>query len=492
MSNSGFAILSYCWGGPQPIQLTRDSINELSKGVESSLLPKTIQDAVWFALAIDIDYLWVDAFCIFQDSDDDKITEISRMAQYYSGSTVTICAASATRCIDGFLQRRQERSTAYSIGPIQFQAITSSGAQGTIQALKEDDMEFLSYDDHDARREVEPTTLRGWTLQESLLSRRILIFSSSRLIFTCTVANATCGGPETKPTDRMMSNYQSDVAGIHTLSGLRHYPVRVIWEKVVIEYSRRQLGFSSDKLPAISALASTVIDIASARGQKTVYLAGLLIIAEDSFEWRQQLLWMSSNTNEMRKISTRGPSWAWSSLNGPVMPWNWGQPMSWDGSDGTQLLGYHVQLKSLAAPLGEVLGGSIRMRARLRALDSLSNYNVKVITKRKWMSERHYPGESTLLLCPDTKDSNLLIEEAFLGKHFAALLEVIPFYERDTSPGGLIITHSPTDDQKYVRIGLFEYQMKEIRHADQMEDTAEQMLRVSLFTESTYQEIVII
>ncbi|KAI2634987.1 HET-domain-containing protein [Hypomontagnella submonticulosa] len=491
VSKQGYAILSYCWGGPQPVELTRTNVHTLSAGIPASSLPKTIRDAVWYTSAIDIEYLWVDALCIFQDDGDDKVLEISRMAQYYTESTVTICAASAVRCSEGFLQPRRESPAAYSIGPIELQAITTSGARGCIQVIEEDDSEPRPYDEYNQRRPEEPTTLRGWTLQESLVSRRILIFSSSRLVFTCAVSNATCGGPEIKPIDRVTSSYTSPVIGIHTLSGLRFYPTRIIWQKVVEEYTIRRLGFPSDKLPAVSAMASVVTAMAKERGQSIIYLAGLMMDMEDDFEWRAQLLWMSCVVDDMCEAGPRGPSWAWSSLDGRVMMWSWSQPRDWDESNETRLLDYSVQVKSNMAPFGEVSGGFVRVRARLRALNTVKD-NIKLVRKRRWKLERFCPETCTVILSPDTKEREQLINRGLQGEHSVALLELVPFSARQTSPAGLIITRSSAEADHYIRLGMFEYERRDIVHVDHKEPEDEQILRASLFANFPFQEITLI
>jgi hypothetical protein len=52
-------------------------------------------------------YLWIDSLCIIQDSSEDWPREAARMTQVYKNAFVTISAASATDCAQGFLQERQ-------------------------------------------------------------------------------------------------------------------------------------------------------------------------------------------------------------------------------------------------------------------------------------------------------------------------------------------------------------------------------------------------
>ncbi|KAJ2987893.1 hypothetical protein NUW58_g4260 [Xylaria curta] len=106
ISRSGFAALSYCWGGDQPLTLTKASHQDLKTSILVSKLPQTLQDAVWVTRKMEMRYLWIDALCILQDSDEDKASEIARMSTYYSCAKLTICAAAASGSTEGFLHVR--------------------------------------------------------------------------------------------------------------------------------------------------------------------------------------------------------------------------------------------------------------------------------------------------------------------------------------------------------------------------------------------------
>ena len=58
---------------------------------------------------MNIKYLWVDAFCIVQDDQEDKTFEIAQMPNVYYNSTLTIAASRATNVREGFLEERSER-----------------------------------------------------------------------------------------------------------------------------------------------------------------------------------------------------------------------------------------------------------------------------------------------------------------------------------------------------------------------------------------------
>ncbi|KAF2179911.1 HET-domain-containing protein [Zopfia rhizophila CBS 207.26] len=89
--------LSYCWGSDPTLTTTASSLETRKKGIHMMDLPQTIYDAVVITRRLGIGYLWVDALCILQGTDDLAITdwkrESSKMADIYGNAFLTIAAA---------------------------------------------------------------------------------------------------------------------------------------------------------------------------------------------------------------------------------------------------------------------------------------------------------------------------------------------------------------------------------------------------------------
>lgn len=79
----GHGRYSYCWGGDSEYKLIEDSFGDLQKNRPLSWFPDTLRDAILITRALGIKYLWIDALCIFQDSNHDWTTEASKMAEIY-------------------------------------------------------------------------------------------------------------------------------------------------------------------------------------------------------------------------------------------------------------------------------------------------------------------------------------------------------------------------------------------------------------------------
>lgn len=85
-SPAPYAVLSYCWGGPQEITLTKSQVRLSQLSFSTATLPQTFQDAVLVCRELGLKYLWVDALCIVQDDSEDKAIEIGKMASIYQNS----------------------------------------------------------------------------------------------------------------------------------------------------------------------------------------------------------------------------------------------------------------------------------------------------------------------------------------------------------------------------------------------------------------------
>lgn len=62
-----YLTLSYVWGGDQLHKTIMANISAYECGIDLSLLPATIRDAIHVTQALGFEYLWVDSLCIIQD-----------------------------------------------------------------------------------------------------------------------------------------------------------------------------------------------------------------------------------------------------------------------------------------------------------------------------------------------------------------------------------------------------------------------------------------
>jgi hypothetical protein len=88
-----YVALSYYWGTTQHFTTTSANLARMKERICWNELPQTIKDAITTTRALGIQYLWVDALCIIQDSQEDWEAESKKMADVYGGAFLTISAA---------------------------------------------------------------------------------------------------------------------------------------------------------------------------------------------------------------------------------------------------------------------------------------------------------------------------------------------------------------------------------------------------------------
>ncbi|KAK4033774.1 hypothetical protein C8A01DRAFT_19325 [Parachaetomium inaequale] len=81
-----YACLSYCWGGDH-FKTTCANLEEITAKIPGGSLSQTVADAAEVTRRLGLRYLWVDALCIVQDSDEDKAKHIYTMGAIYKNST---------------------------------------------------------------------------------------------------------------------------------------------------------------------------------------------------------------------------------------------------------------------------------------------------------------------------------------------------------------------------------------------------------------------
>ena len=307
-----YTTMSYRWGGPQTFATTTDTYeSHIREGFKVSDLPQTLQDGVFLTRRLGLRYVWIDSLCILQDSDEDKERELPRLAAYYKDAYVTICAAVAESCHDGFLQTHDECKTHPGTGIpsdlLRMPFLDPSGNVGEM-LFRETCPYSLAW---------EPLEKRAWTFQERILSPRILHYGK-RTLWQCHHHQRSHGGVEDFSLDTRSFDYRGLQARIQQGPASKRAgadaeeveaDLYALWHQAVHAYGVRDLTYPHDKLPAIAGLAS---EFARVTGDE--YLAGL---------WRRpllrELLWSTwPNLVLVRPEERRAPSWSWASVDNDI------------------------------------------------------------------------------------------------------------------------------------------------------------------------------
>jgi len=455
---SKYAVLSYCWGGPQRVYLTRSNQDSLSWGIPVNQLAKSVQDGITVCAELQIAYLWVDALCIIQDDPVDQERELGKMAMYYENSLVTICAASAPKSDVGFLLSNEDAHYRYDVGPfvMQFRELerTSAYEECTKAQVTADyyrksdsDLQFLAGGETEMQLfrfrnnsyQNQPISKRAWTFQEMLLSTRMLIYASDQLYWCCRESYTGCGGSNSSerivPVRRDCQGPQSKVCvcGISLIREIHDLPSDIYtlgqrsglttdaqWDMVVENFSARDLSVEGDKLRAFAAVASYFGMLFKARWPDVRYAAGLWYSGECPRSFCRQLLWKSEDPSQARRpVDLRAPSWSWASIDGRVSVFDRRMENMFYDPPSLTVQSVRAEPTSTLAPFGEVKSGLLRVCGKLRILE-LPLARKIALTLRQYF---------------DTRDDYIFQQKQ---KHLY-LLEITPYRSQKDSPKGLIL-----------------------------------------------------
>lgn len=292
-----YIALSHRWGTSKVVRTTKNTLEEHKKQIPWDKMSKTFQDAIHIARKVDVRYLWIDSLCIIQDDHQDWDRESPKMGYIYMNSILNIAAVSARNDEGGCLTLQSlKREMSMPLGP------NSASTNGRI-CFREPLKHF------EVAINAGSLSERAWVQQERLLSRRTLYCAGDQMHWECHESCESEDGTVVMPANRTKTTL--GFGDPSSLSLVTHDAKSVYkrWCRVVEHYSSRKMTKATDKLPALSGLASLV---ANQTGDQ--YLAGL---------WRADLvcglLWHANRSDMPRLIRPsrwRAPSWSWAALDG--------------------------------------------------------------------------------------------------------------------------------------------------------------------------------
>ncbi|MCJ1424050.1 hypothetical protein MMC29_001937, partial [Sticta canariensis] len=240
-----YVALSYVWGAARTLRNVNDIRKDLE--VKGSLLkrakelPNTIKDAISLTRKLGEQYLWVDSLCIIQDDPDDQAQQIAAMDLIYSSAVLTIAAASgdtADAHLAGMTSNPREfRQHIEKIQGINLANRPSSFGRAIDKSV---------------------WNTRAWTLQERLLSPRVLFVGKQRCFFSCQHRQDVFIESDDVVESGLDREYKPNVykneAPMMMLSS-GHVNISS-YRRVVQEYTSRQMSFASDMLNAFEGIAT--------------------------------------------------------------------------------------------------------------------------------------------------------------------------------------------------------------------------------------------
>ncbi|KAL8809704.1 MAG: hypothetical protein Q9200_003198 [Gallowayella weberi] len=249
---------------------------------------------------------------------------------------------------------------------------------------------------------LEPINRRAWTLQGSVLARRLLTFPmTGGTILSCRRTEALAGQIVSGPFHETPSFFS-----LHSVSSSEHTADEIfgLWIEMIEDYTRRSLTYRSDILIAIGALAREYhTKYGHVLGR---YLSGL---------WETclltGLLWYSVPGQQLKQHSGYlAPSWSWalclypvqfdnkSEIHPPFAPgsaaWSDIEEAAFHTRWYCEVVSFEITPVSELDPFGAIADGVLVIRGPLRPL----------------FSNPSQASDSTKRVYNDKKEANLYLE----------------------------------------------------------------------------------
>lgn len=358
-----WVALSHCWGRQVRFVTESGSLAHRQQAMNLEDVPATFHDAILATRRLGYRYIWIDSLCILQDSIEDWAYESSQMQHYYKNAILTIATDHLAGDHESFFNTaRPQHPTSVQI-PFHTTSISTP-----IHVHVRDHVHLPGYENDNA-----PLNVRGWTLQENLLSPRTLHYTEQQVVFECqryslTESDITPRGTTDADVFTTIKRYflkpecgRQDLSVQKYPTMANYYDPLFRWYQILEEFYRRSLTFEDDRFAAISGLAREI-----SQQTKMIYKAGIWV--ED---FHIGLLWNSSCRGSLPR-TYRAPSWSWASLD---LNMAWGQNMNpsfelYLGPKNysttcqeAELLDAEVKLAD-GDPYGRLLSGSLRLKSR--------------------------------------------------------------------------------------------------------------------------------
>ena len=269
-------------------------------------MPKTFQDAIVTTKEFGIEFIWIDSLCIIQDSPSDWAYEAARMASVYSGATCTIAAVWG---MNGTCGCFRDHCPTLRI------SIDEQRVIGTYITHRTHEMYLRPQPKSQKYLREAALNTRAWTLQEIVLSRRIILFAEDQMYWHCTSLYESEDSLDSVTDITGTSLHIPSLGAVARHGEQSKDMLYESWQTTMKSYSLRQLTNGGDKFAALAGI--------------TEFFGGVLADEAVAGLWRRDLgrglMWQipvnrhcAIDQDAVERLNM--PSWSWLKIKGEADP----------------------------------------------------------------------------------------------------------------------------------------------------------------------------
>lgn len=344
-----YAALSHCWGGMIIPVLSAKTIQNFMEDLPVSQLAANFQDTVKITRKLGIRYLWIDSLCILQDSKSDWQVESAKMAAVYQNAAVTIYAATSPGSKHGIFPRSDSSSSGQKPEKVRIPVDPHGDDKQLVDVQRLEEVEDEDLWKLDV---MSPLSIRGWCMQELILSPRRLFCGKKQFYWQCLHGyEAADGLPRSPGVRTTTTEYHEIMKQIHSTRNPSREELLSEYYTLVSKYSQRKLTQGSDKLLALTGLTSQLHPVVGGE-----YVAGLW-----TCDITSGLIWRSMGPSATHSKKYRAPSWSWAVTDEKIVFGFGGfrNPSQW----AAEFVNHNVELVDPSNPYGQVSSAQLTIRA---------------------------------------------------------------------------------------------------------------------------------
>lgn len=452
-TEDNYVALSHCWGKEEFIKTEKSTFQSHKKCIELQSMPQNFKDAIHVCRALGYKYLWIDSLCIIQDDEQDWVEQSDLMEGIYHNADLVIAATCAPNAMSGFLT---ESRPSYREGTV------SISLQDTDNPTT---FWYRLIPPHRCREG--PLDDRGWAFQERLRARRYLSFGSREMTWLCqTSTHCECEGAEVAGAQWKNRERSLELFLPYRTEKELHKSWR---REIVTLYTQRVLGRPSDKLIALSAIATWFEEKLSG-----TYLAGL---------WERDLvldlLWSTEIPSRRVKYKRElgqyytAPTWSWAACEGwtyyPLTPKN-------DVDHLTTLISSYIS-DTPSGPRGTPYHGTIILLGKLAQASLIHDPSAEVPGKGgPFVVEIQNSNQFTSwvvnpdIFPPAHQGYSEILDPyewhpgELEGRPYPVQVLFLVYYPSGRKVYGILLIRSPERTASYCRVGLAIFRLRESGH----------------------------
>ena len=319
-----YFALSYCWGSTGFFTTTKANLAQNMSGIPLESLPAVMRDGVVVTRALGDEYIWIDTLCIIQDDEDDWAREAAGMHDIYSEAELTLSSVTSSDCHTGLFTPRIHRVP----HPLPLDIWRP-------RRLRKAGKAFMAIPEwmQEGPQLHGPVHARAWTLQEQMLSTRVLWFGDGMVYWECLAGCSLEANPTLfaaiddgsgkyhtwkRELERELRIKLVVKGAAHSSSDESEEEISLgeeqrlfqCWQKLLEDFTQRRITKTSDRLPASLAISTTLAGLAGCEHAHGIWLGQRLL---------QSLCWRVKKQKQGLERSSEMPSWLWAGVGTSIL-----------------------------------------------------------------------------------------------------------------------------------------------------------------------------